>query len=426
MIKKYLKGVDKDFLKVTFWSGIGTLLKTVFSFVNIKFVSVILGPSGAAIIGNLTSVINSFMIIAGAGINTGTVKYTIEYQHKNFKLQRILTGGTKITLLFSFLSALVLIVFSYYFAKSILYSGEYFYIFIILGISIFIFSVTNHFLSIINGKKKYSSLIWINNLISIFSILYSIVLILLYKLTGALIAAVSYQLLVGIIITVYLFKNKLILRHEIAFKSNWNDYKKLLSFSLVGIISAILVPLSQLTLREFLISSVSIDAAGYWESLNRLSAMYLATITGTLSIYYLPKLAEIAYGKDSVKFVSKVFLLVVPLLCLVTLFVFFLRERIVLLFFDYRFWVLKDVIVLQFIGDLIKIASWLFAYQLIAKSKVKLVILTEILFYAMYIGSSYLLIQSYGLYGSILAYVLNYLLYFISMVYLFYIFNRKL
>lgn len=65
----------------------------------------------------------------------------------------------------------------------------------------------------------------------------------------------------------------------------------------MAFVSILTVPLSQLIVRTYVISQLSIDEAGLWESVVRISNMYLMVITSSLSVYYLPTISEISNNK---------------------------------------------------------------------------------------------------------------------------------
>lgn len=69
----------------------------------------------------------------------------------------------------------------------------------------------------------------------------------------------------------------------------------------------------------------------------------------------------------------------------------------------------------QLIGDVLKIASWLFAFVMLAKSMTKLYIITEVIFAVSFYGLSVLMIEQNGLQGVTIAHALNYLIYFVVM-----------
>ena len=64
-------------------------------------------------------------------------------------------------------------------------------------------------------------------------------------------------------------------------------------YSMMALVSAVVVPVSQLIIRSYIRKHEGITNAGLWEGINRISAMYLLVITTSLSVYYLPRLAEL-------------------------------------------------------------------------------------------------------------------------------------
>ena len=72
----------------------------------------------------------------------------------------------------------------------------------------------------------------------------------------------------------------------------------------------------------------------------------------------------------------------------------------------------------QFIGDAIKIASWLLAYTLLAKAMKTAYILGEIIFSITYVLFCYWFLDSFGLIGAVYGFLINYLLFWIFMLFL--------
>ncbi len=50
-----------------------------------------------------------------------------------------------------------------------------------------------------------------------------------------------------------------------------------------------------MVIRTYLTQEFGLNYAGYWEAMIRLSAAYLMLVTTTLSVYYLPRLAELTH-----------------------------------------------------------------------------------------------------------------------------------
>ena len=61
----------------------------------------------------------------------------------------------------------------------------------------------------------------------------------------------------------------------------------------MAFISAVLIPLSLIVIRNFIVQNYSLDKAGVWDALNRISSLYMMFFGSGLSLYYMPKLASI-------------------------------------------------------------------------------------------------------------------------------------
>ena len=80
---------------------------------------------------------------------------------------------------------------------------------------------------------------------------------------------------------------------------------------------------------------------------------------------------------------------------------------------------MKELFLWQMIGNTIKVAGWLFGYVLVAKAMIKYTVGTEIIFAITFISLSIYFINIYGLVGVTYAYVINSLLHFFIMYYIY-------
>ncbi len=161
------------------------------------------------------------------------------------------------------------------------------------------------------------------------------------------------------------------------------------------------------------------ETVGYFEGINRLSNLYLTVITTTLSIYYLPKLSEITNNKLLKREIFNGYKLILPATFVILVLVFLFKNWVIRIVFSDSFMEMEDYFMPQLIGDFFKIASWLLAFQMIAKAMTKTFIITEIVFSILLVILTMSLINLYGGIGSVYAYAINYFLYFISMLIIF-------
>jgi O-antigen/teichoic acid export membrane protein len=189
--------------------------------------------------------------------------------------------------------------------------------------------------------------------------------------------------------------------------------KKLSAFSLMAIASGFLVPLGQILVRDRIIQKLSLPEAGYWQAITRISDYYLGFITSVLGVYYLPRLSEIMNRAELKKEIIKGYKTILPVVAAIALSVWLLRGLVIKVLFTPVFLAMKPLFTFQLLGDFFKIGSWLLAYLLLARARIKTFIFTELIFVLSYVLLSCLFIEVYGLIGTTYAFCINYAVYWI-------------
>jgi PST family polysaccharide transporter len=139
-------------------------------------------------------------------------------------------------------------------------------------------------------------------------------------------------------------------------------------------------------------------------------------VTTTLSVYYLPRFSEIEDFKQIKKEIIQGYKVVLPIAALCGLSIYLLRDLIVMLLFTTDFAPMRELFGWQMLGDTLKIGSWVLSYLMLGKAMFKLFMVTEVVFSLSYYGLTYVLTQSMGLEGVVVAYALNYGFYWLVMI----------
>lgn len=420
MLAKIKKIISQDLVKVSFLNAIATLIRMLTGFVSVKVVAVRLGVGDMALLGQLNNFSAMFLIFSTGGIGAGLTKYIAQYADSPKKYQVFFRTGFQITSVLSILCGLVLMIGSGYFSRSILKSDDFHYVFIIFGVTIIFYALNAMLVNVINGFRQFKTYVMVNIAGSVVGLIFTIVLSYSFGVYGALIAAITYQSVVFII------------TYSMVSKSYWFNIKKLFGrfsvpaaiklghYSMMALVSAVSVPLSQLIVRSYINTQTgSLEKAGLWEGVNRISAMYLMVLTTSLSVYYLPKLSQLKTRTEIRNEIFSVYKLVIPALILVSLTIFACRHLIINILFDEKFSGMENLFAFQLTGDFFKIASWILAYQLIARAMTKTFIVTEVLTNASFALLSVYFVNHYGNMGATIAYAVNYFLYFVLMLILF-------
>lgn len=408
-----------DIVKVFSLNAISTLVRMLAGMVSIKVVAAIIGPAGVALLGQLGNISSILLGVANGGIGSGVTKYVAEYKEDSFTIRKYLSNALRITLYCTFAIALVLIFGSSFLSKYILLSDEYGYVFVVFGFTIVFYSLNTLLISILNGYKRFQKYVTVNITGTITGLLFSISLVSLWGLTGALINAVTFQS-VMFFVTLYLLRKEEWLRKELFMggieKKIVRDYLK---FSSMTFISLALLPVSQMLLRGYVISQISIDDAGLWEGMNKISNMYLSVITTSLTVYYLPRLSEIRDRRELHCEIFRCYKFILPMLVSCLGLVYLLRHFILWLLFTPAFYPMEALFAWQLAGDFFKIASWLLSFQMVAKAQTKLFISTETAFTLLYVILSFAFMKTNGIVGLVQGYLVNYILYSLLMLWLY-------
>lgn len=408
-----------NLLKTSFLSGIATIIKMLSNIVLNKIIAIYIGPTGIALIGQFQNVINMLMTLGSGGITTGVTKYVAEHSGNHKEKVRFIKAGLIITLICSLIMGIVIFILREWLSINVFSTLMYREIFVLLSLSIVFISLNSYLLALLNGLKLISIYILANIIASIFSLIMTSILTVYFGLFGAFTSMILVQALVLCITAIYFFKKKLINIIDYNTKIPSYIYKNFFQYSLMALVSMICVPITQILIRNMIIENVSLQAAGYWESINRISNMYLLVITTALTTYYLPRLSEIKSVKEMKMEVNNSYKIIIPFVLLSCLVIYFLKDFIIVLLFTEEFYEMRDLFAFQLIGDFFKMASWVLGFLMLARAMTKTFIVTEILSALIYLLLAKVFISYFSVMGATLAYAGMYSVYFVLMLYVY-------
>ena len=387
-------------------------IKIIAGIIISKFIAIFVGPEGMALIGNLRNFLSTTQSIAIAGLYKGVVKYISKFK-TNFKA---LTNTLSTVFYLGFFTALILAFTIYYnaeyFNDLIFLNNNYIYIIETLAIVLPFYALNMFVFSIMNGFSKYKILLIINIIGQILGLLVTVLLIWQDKIDGALVAVVITPAL-NLLITVV----------GIAFRKNLMSFikitniktsvlKTLSPYMIMALVSAIALPIVYIFIRNYLISEISIKAAGYWTAVTRVSDYYLMFINSLMALYILPRFSEITTHKAFRKEVFNFYKTVLPIFALILGLIYLSRSLLVTLLFTEEFRPIEDLFGYQILGDFMRVMSMVIAYKFLAKKMFAHFIIIEIfLVVIMYVSSIYL-IDIFGLKGAVMGHCLSYLMHF--------------
>ena len=288
-------------------------------------------------------------------------------------------------------------------------------VFIGLGLALPAIALNSLLLAIINGKKDVVTYVSANIVGSVLSLVVVGVLTYFGGLYGALMA-IAISPAASLLATAALVARRDWFKTAYLWgKLNRPVVKELSGFGLMGLTTAIMSPLAFMFIRNHLSQTLGLNAAGFWQASWKISEIYLMLITLTLSMYYLPRLAEIKTRAELGKEIAKVYSVVLPMVITGALVMYLLRDFIVERLFSNEFAPMRELFFWQLTGDILKIGSWILSYIMLGRAMVRTFVLTEVLFSLSFYALTVILVSTNGLQGVAMAYAANYLMYWIVM-----------
>ncbi|MER0459741.1 O-antigen translocase [Aeromonas caviae] len=404
----------KRLLKVTAMTGLLTLLKMAMGFVIAKVVAVYTGPTGMAMLGQVQSMVTSLNGIINAPAGSGVVRFTAEQQGKGFEA---CAPWWRAALQWVLIISAIAIPVGLLLAEQIatwLFQDKTLSWIVMATVCVLPFSAIGTLCnSVINGQQLYRRYVGLGMLSVLISSSVMLVMIVQADIKGALLAAAVQSALIGLAM---LFAN---LRQPwLRIRYWWGVTDSVArhnigGYMLMAITSALTAPVSLILVRNILIDQVGWEAAGQWQAVWKISEVYLGVITMALSTYYLPRLSSLIGVDAIVGEIHKTVLVIIPIVVVMAIGIYLLRDVAIWLLFTDKFSAARDLFAMQLCGDVIKIASWLYAYPMLSRGSTRWFMATEILFSMIFVALTYLSVSNVGIKGATLAYLMNYSIYFL-------------
>jgi PST family polysaccharide transporter len=408
-----------NLVKTSLLSGFATIIRIFIGFVLNKILAVYVGPSGVALLGQFSNYSGMLTTFGNGGINSGVTKYIAEYSGDTVRQKNVVSTSLNI----AFYCSLIFGCLNYIFAKDVsvylFNTAEYATIFKIFAISLVFTSLNSTLLSILNGYKQIKLFISIGILNNFIGLAMTYILAVKYHIFGALMSVVLTQSIVCVT-TLLIVRRLKWFSFSLKTELDKVIVANLSKYTLMALTSACVVPVSQIMVRNYLTEHLSLEEAGYWQAIWKISEVYLMLITTSLSIYYLPRLSEIKDIDELKKEIFRGYQILLPITIAMACGIYVVREYIIFILFTPTFLPMKELFLFQLVGDVLKITSWLLAYLMLAKAMVRVFIISEIIFGFSFVFLGYYLVSQFGLVGITYAHALNYFIYLLVMLVIFY------
>ncbi|WP_430934935.1 O-antigen translocase [Saccharicrinis sp. 156] len=404
---------NSQLIKVSSKNATQVIVRLLMGLLNIKITSLLVGASGMALLSQFYNVIQFSTNIANGGIMHGVTKLTAQFEHSYNKRKLVVHNALLITLVFTLIPSCTLLLFSEKIAISFLYDIKYSGVLRASGILIFSMALNNLLLAYTNGIQDYKRYIHLNIAASIISTIITLPAIYFYGVNGGLWAQYIAALTITLI-TIIKIHDYLPSIHKLIFSKTIST--RLIKFGLMLLVASSTTPLVSISIRNVIVENCSLDQAGWWDGINKISSTYISLIISMLSLYFLPKISKTMSTKELNSEIKQSLLVTIPFVALGSFLIYFFRDLIISLLFTEQFRNMRYLFIFQCIGDVVRIFNWFFAITVMMREQTKEYIIVELTMALIIIGSAYLVIPKMGIIGSTVIYTINTFIYSIFVI----------
>lgn len=401
-------------LKVAGYNSIHIMLRIATGAVISSILANFLGPSGLAVMGNFRNFFQGLQTFSVLGMENGLVRYAAQFKNQRHELNSIFSTAARVSLLMTLVLCVLVFVGAPALDRYLIgLEKSYAPVFKCLAITLPFYVLFTLISSLLQGFEWYKKFIIINIIVNLLVFATSIPLIYFFFLDGALLAIALTPVLQCLIAAGiwWRLKKDMSFKEVLGSKFKRFTFKPLLGYSSMAMLSAFLIPVTFIAVRQDVREVLGDVVAGNWEGLQRVSGYYMMFVTTLVSLYVLPQLSKDFshqnFRKTSVHFYKTI----LPLVSLGLVIIYLSREWIVTYLFTEEFTGMLSLFKWQLMGDFIKIVTTVLAFRFIAVNDFKRYAVAEMLSLLSFYLANYILIRTYGDQGVVIAHLVSYIIY---------------
>ncbi len=357
-----------------------------------------------ALMGSFRNFATMLKSVATLGISNSVVKLVVENKKDERELSIIYSTFFWLFLGIASLLGISVLFFCEAISRLLFFTPAYRLPIQLFGILLPFMVINAFWLAIYNGLEKFRRIVYIQIISNILVFALTVFLIFKVNILGGLLSVALGEFLMVVATFLYVRKDQTFFRFDLQKILSKKYIDVIRKFSVMALLSAVIAPLTLILIRRMIVGTHTIEAAGIWDAINRLSGFYMLFFSSGLSMYYMPKLASLHTDAEFREELKTYFKTLVPLFLLMLVVIFIGKGIIVNLAFTSEFYAVKDLLIWQLAGDFLRIITLAFGFQILVKTMMKRYFLIEIVYNLSYYLISYLLVGKWGTLGALQAY----------------------
>jgi antigen flippase len=391
--------------------GLSTVARMAANLVIVKVLALYLGTQGMGYLGQFMSVVALTTALAGGGTSMGLTKYVAEQGARGDSAIPHVRAAIAIWLATGALLFVLVATNARSLSQLLFDTPEYAGVFWVVAVAQFAIGGNNLLSAVLTGMHDVKGVAAVNTAAAVAGAALTCLLVVMAGLSGAMwgliLAPCSGLLFAG----VRVWRKRHLAGSWRGWRPKARQYRELLSFALMLVVTISTMPLSQIVLRSWQGEALGWEQVGIWQGLVKLSDAWLQFTSVVLANYYFPRLSRFGahtalHAEFRMTFAACAAVLIPVAGC-----IWLLREPVIALLFSPRFLPMQDILGPQLVGDVFRTLAYVVGYIAVAKAQTGLYILAELYQAGALLLLSHLFIPVLGARAVPYAYAITYTVY---------------
>ena len=389
------------------WGSSVSAVRLACSFLSIKVTAVVLGPAGLALVAQLGNLVALLQSTLGQALVTGSVRLAAEHADDAAMRARVRATALWLAVAVVGAAALALTMSAAPLARWLLADEAYAVVIALVGLAV----AAAVWADLLHGALGVSKELGLIGRTQIGAALLGLAVFApsawRWGLDGALWASLAVYALASVLSTaLVLWRSKAVRPGEFFGRFDTGLARRLAGFYPMLIVNGALPPLALILVRDTLGTTLGLEAAGLWQATWRLSEAYQMVIVSSVTLVFMPALGERAAQPAAWRHqVLRTLGLASAATAVLALLIGLLREPIVHVVLSARFAPAADLMPLQLVGDVFRVAGWILGMALVAALRTRWFVAVVLMWALAFVGGTRVLVPVLGLEAALWAYL---------------------
>lgn len=407
----------KQIIKSSSIIGGASLINICISLIKVKFLAILLGPSGVGLMSLFTSIMGTVSTISGMGLQTSGVRQLAQSNHDSSTLIKVRLALWRANLALGFLGGGTLWLFRYHIAEFVFGDSERVLDIGLLGVGVLLTLIASSQTALLQGYRKIGELAKVKIVSAFFATLIGLLAIYLGDESGIIIFVIATPL--GGALGAWFYSSCLPKSKDVnpTIAALIPEWRSLLRMGFLLMLTGLMTQLTQFFVRYIITGELNLDSVGHFHAAWVISMTYIGFVLRAMGADYYPRLTAIINSREAAnKLVNQQMDIALILSAPVLLAILSASPYIVSALYSERFVETAGILRWQVLGDIFKIISWPMGFIVLAQGRSSVFFFTELSWNVLYGGLVYFGINRYGLAITGIAFLIAYVWYFLLLL----------